>query len=112
MTVEEFARMSTAETEDYELVEAELVPLPGASPMHADIRDCLVQILRNYFDRNPAGRVLSEVDCQIDEETVRRPDLSIFVANPLDGVDRKKIPLPFAPDTRWKCSLLRRPPST
>jgi hypothetical protein len=32
------------------------------------------------------------------EETVRRPDLAIFVAGRLDGVDRKKIPLPFAAD--------------
>lgn len=98
MTVEEFARMPTSEAEDYELVEGELVPLPSANPMHADIRDCLVQVLRNYFDRNPTGRVLSEVDCRINEETVRRPDLAIFVAGRLDGVDRKKIPLPFAPD--------------
>ena len=98
MTVDEFARMSTSETGDYELVGGELVPLPSANPMNADIRDCLVQVLRNYFDQNPTGRVLSEVDCRINEETVRRPDLAIFVAGRLDGVDRKKIPLPFAPD--------------
>jgi Uma2 family endonuclease len=57
MTVEEFARMSTSETEDYELVEGELVPLPSANPMHAYVRDCLLQVLRNYFDWNPAGIV-------------------------------------------------------
>jgi Uma2 family endonuclease len=98
MTVDEFVRMSTSETEDYELVGGELVPLPSANAIHADIRGCLVQILRNYFDQNPAGRVLSEADCQINEDTVRRPDLAIFVAGRLEGVDRKRIPLPFAPD--------------
>jgi len=98
LTVEEFARMSSSATEDFELVEGELVSLPSANPIHADIRDCLVQILRNYFDRNPTGRVLSEVDCRISDNIVRRPDLSIFLAGRLDGVDRKKTPLPFAPD--------------
>ena len=57
-----------------------------------------MQVLRNYFDQNPGGRVLSEVDCRINQETVRRPDLAIFVAGRLDGVDRNKIQLPFAPD--------------
>lgn len=98
MTVEEFASLSTLETEDYELVEGELVPLSSGNPLHADIRDCLLQILRNYFDQNRVGRVLSEVDCHISEGTVRRPDLSIFLAGRLDGIDRRKIPLPFAPD--------------
>jgi Uma2 family endonuclease len=98
MTVEEFARMRTSETEDYELVEGELVPLPSANPTHAQIRGRLEQLLRNYFDQNLAGIVLSEVDCQISKETVRRPDLAIFAAGRLDGVDRNKIPLPFAPD--------------
>jgi Uma2 family endonuclease len=98
MTVEEFARMSTSETEDYELVAGELVPLPSANPMQAYIRGRLEQVLWNYFDHNPTGVVLSEVDCRINENTVRRPDLAIFVAGRLDGVDRTKIPLPFAPD--------------
>jgi Uma2 family endonuclease len=32
MTVEEFAQMHTAETEDYELVDGELIPLPTGTP--------------------------------------------------------------------------------
>jgi Uma2 family endonuclease len=98
MTVEEFARMSTPETEDYELVEGVLVPLPSANPMHAHVRDRLVQLLWNYFDQRPTGVVLGEVDCRIGSDTVRRPDLAIFLAGRLDGVDRKKVPMPFAPD--------------
>ena len=39
ITVEEFARRRTSETEHYELVERELLPLPSANPMQADIRD-------------------------------------------------------------------------
>ena len=43
MTVEQFARMSTAETEDYELVEGELIPLSSGTPLHAKIRDLVGQ---------------------------------------------------------------------
>jgi Uma2 family endonuclease len=98
MTVKDFARMTTAETEDYELVEGELVPLSSGTPIHADIRGLLEHFLRSYFDRNPIGRVFAEVDCQVDDETVRHPDVSIYLAGRMEGIDPKKIPLPFAPD--------------
>ena len=38
MTVEEFARMSTPETVDFELVEGELIPLSSGTPLHAKPR--------------------------------------------------------------------------
>ena len=98
ITVEEFAQMTTSETEDYELVEGELVPLPSANPMHADVRGRLEHLLRSYFESNPIGVVLGEVDCRINEELVRRPDLSILLSIRLKDLDRKRVPLPFAPD--------------
>ena len=39
MTVEQFAAMITADTENYELVEGELVPLYSGTPYHNAIRD-------------------------------------------------------------------------
>jgi Uma2 family endonuclease len=99
MTVEEFAQMHTAETEDYELVDGELIPLPSATLLHAAIRGLTEHKIRSYFERNPIGQAYCEVDCRIADDTVRRPDLSIFLgAERLRQVDRKKIPAPFAPD--------------
>ena len=98
MTVEEFAQMTTPDTEDYELVEGELVPLSSANPIHAEIGGSLEHLLRGYFEQHPMGRVLREVGCRISQDTVRRPDVAIFVAGRLDGIDRKKVPVPFAPD--------------
>lgn len=37
MTVEDFAQMITADNEDYELVEGELVPLSSGTPRHAEL---------------------------------------------------------------------------
>ena len=98
MTVDQFAQMRTADTEDYELVEGELIPLSSGNPLRADIRGLLEHLLRSYFDRNRIGRVLSEIDCRLTDETVRRPDVAIFLGDRFKTVDRKKIPVPFAPD--------------
>ncbi len=97
MTAEEFAQMNTAENEDYELVDGELIPLSSAIPLHSMIRDKTVQLIRNYFDQNRIGGALAETDCRIDSDTVRRPDLSIFVGEDWAGLDPKRIPVPFAP---------------
>jgi Uma2 family endonuclease len=81
ITAEEFAQMNFPETEDYELVEGELIALPSATPMYAKIRHNVERLVGNYFDRNPLGTVLGEVDCRIADDTVRRPDLSMFLGS-------------------------------
>ncbi len=98
MTVEEFARMTTPETVDFELVEGELIPWSSGTPLHAKIRQNIEHQLVIYFSRHPIGVVLGEVDCLTVGTTVRRPDISIFLLDRLQGVDRKKIPLPCAPN--------------
>lgn len=98
MTVEEFARMSTPETADYELVDGALMALSGATPLHAKVRHNVERILGNYFAQHPIGVALGELDCVTVPGTVRRPDVSVFLLDRLAGVDRKRIPVPCAPD--------------
>ena len=87
MTVEQFAQMNTSETEDYELVEGELVPLSSGTPLHAKIRHNVERLLGNYFAGDQIGLVLSEIDCRVARNTVRRPDLSIFLVPRLREID-------------------------
>jgi len=98
MTVEEFVRMSTADTESYELVDGEPVLLSSPTPLHNNIRDRTVQLVRNYFDQNPIGGSLGETDCRLSDDTVRKPDLGIFLGERWQQLDFKKVPVPFAPD--------------
>jgi Uma2 family endonuclease len=98
LTVEEFAQLRTSETEDFELVEGELIPLSSGTPLHAKIRRRLQRLLEDYFVRNAIGDALDEVDCRLSENIVRRPDLSIFLGERLNQIDWNKIPVPFAPD--------------
>jgi len=98
MTVEEFAQMNVSETEDYELVEGELIPLPSATPTHGLICENVSLLIGIYSRENRIGKVLREVDCRVADDTVRRPDRSIFLGARLQQIDPKKIPIPFAPD--------------
>ena len=98
ITVEEFGQMDTSETEAYELVEGELVPLPSPTPIHARIFLNAARILENCLQSNKVGILLVEVDCRISRDTVRRPDLLILLNERLRQVDPRKVPIPFAPD--------------
>jgi Uma2 family endonuclease len=98
MTVEQFAQMHTADTEDYELVEGELIPLSSGTYLHNRIRDLIVHLLWSYFKGNPIGAAVAEYDCRIAPDTVRRPDLSIFFLERLRQIVPDHVPAPLAPD--------------
>ena len=99
MTVEQFAQMDTADTEDYELVEGELIPLSSGTPRHIKIRDRVAHLLWTYFSGEPVGDAFIEMDCQVGDDTVRRPDVSIILGKErLQQMDLDKIPVPSAPD--------------
>ena len=98
MTVEQFAHMKTADTEDYELVAGELIPLSSGTPQHGQIRDLITFFMVGYFKQHPIGKSIAEIDCQLNETTVRRADLSIFLGERARQIDGKKIPIPFPPD--------------
>ena len=84
MTVEQYAQTITEETaENYELVEGELILMPGAPFLHNIIRDHLCHLLWIYFKSRGSGVAVSEAGCRIANETVRIPDLSVF-----PGADR------------------------
>lgn len=55
MTVEQFAQMKTADTEDFELVKGELIPLSSPTPLHAKICRRVERAVEEYLGRNPIG---------------------------------------------------------
>jgi Uma2 family endonuclease len=98
LSVEEFAQMQFADTEDYELVEGELVPLSGGSYRHNMIRDLMGHLLWEYFKTNPVGVAVAENDCLVTPDRVRRPDVSVFLSNRLSRLDLDAVLSPVAPD--------------
>jgi Uma2 family endonuclease len=98
ITVEQFGEMHFADTEDYELVQGALIPLLSGTYRHNKTRDLIGHLLWIYFQRNSIGDVVCENDCKVGEDKIRRPDLSVFLADRLRQIDLDKIPAPFAPD--------------
>jgi Uma2 family endonuclease len=72
--------------------------LPSATPIHAIIRDLTGDLVRSYLRQNPIGKAIAEIDCLLTADTVRRPDLSIFLGERSRQMDLDKTPAPFAPD--------------
>ena len=97
ITVDEFAQMNFGETEDFELVDGELIPLASPTPLHARVRGKLEHLLRSYFERSPIGEAFAEIDCRITTVIDRRPDLSVFLGE-RRNFDVTRIPAPCAPD--------------
>ena len=97
MTVEEFVQMNTDETEGFELVDGELILLSSPAPLHARVRGRLERLIASYFEQNPIGEAFGETDCRISGDTVRCPDISVFLGE-RQNFDVTKIPIPYAPD--------------
>ena len=98
ITVEQFGQMHFSETEDYELVDGQLIASSSGTYRQNKIRDLIGHLLWSYFQRNPIGESVAENDCRIAEGKIRRPDLSVFLNERLRQIDLDKIPAPFAPD--------------
>jgi Uma2 family endonuclease len=98
MTVEQFAGMTTADTENYELVEGELVPLSSGTPFHAKIQRKLMHLLEDFFAARGFGDCYQEIDCRTGGDSVRRPDVSVFLGDRASRIDPYQIPVPYAPD--------------
>jgi len=98
LTTEEYAQMQTSEREVYELVDGELIPVPSALPIHGIVCGNVTGSVVPYLRQNRTGRLLVETDCRIADNTVRRPDVSIYLNDQLQRIDLSKIPIPFPPD--------------
>ena len=98
MTADEFAVLGTSETEDYELVDGELILLSSGTPLHNYIRDTVAHHLRVYFAGHPIGGATGETDCRLNERLVRRPDLSVFLGERWTQLDLSCTPAPYPPD--------------
>ena len=98
MTVEQLAALETLDTEDYELLEGELIPLSSGTLRHNELRDLIACALWSYLDQSRVGKAIIEIDCRLSAYTVRRPDVSVFLNQNFGLIDRDRIPVPFAPD--------------
>jgi Uma2 family endonuclease len=80
MTAEEFAKTGP-ETDGFELVRGELVPLPPARRRHGEVCVNVAAILKNYKKSRGRGHVVSNdtgIITESDPDTVRGVDVAYF----------------------------------
>jgi Uma2 family endonuclease len=82
----------------YELSEGDLIVSPSPNYFHNRIRDRFNVRLLPFVEARGLGSVISEMDFQLGEDTVRRPDIALISAARLEGIDLQRVPLAIAPD--------------
>ena len=97
MTVEQFEQMGETQKR-YELVDGELIELPGASLLHDYIRDNMVGLLNNDSQQSARGVAIARHDFQTTPATVREPDAAFVLWSRLKPRDLRRNVCPFAPD--------------
>jgi len=98
LSIADYAALDEPAGVRYELSEGELIVSPSANYFHNQIRDEFNSRLRVFVKEQKLGGVVSEMDFQLGDDTVRRPDIAFISAARLEGVDLQSVPLAIAPD--------------
>lgn len=98
LTITDYAALDEPAGVRYELSEGELIVSPSPNYLHNRIRDRFNVRLLPFVEARGLGSVISEMDFQLSEDTVRRPDVAFISAARLEGIDLEHVPLPLAPD--------------
>ncbi|HEY2018567.1 MAG TPA: Uma2 family endonuclease [Bryobacteraceae bacterium] len=93
-----FDQLPYEEGRRWELLQGELIDLPGATMEHQVIVTRLILSLGNYFDREANGGAVPDVEFALGEADRLRPDVAVLLGERWTTVDRKKTPIPVAPD--------------
>jgi len=81
-----------------ELLQGEMIEVPSATLEHQLIVLILGTSLYQYLGLERRGGVVPDVEFAFGEDNRLRPDLAILLGERWTSVDRRKIPIPLAPD--------------
>ena len=98
MTGVQFDALPYEEGRRWELVEGDLIEVPAATPEHQIVVAEVVTRLGEYFRRSPIGGVLPDVEFALSDRDRMRPDVCVLLGERWTGLNRKRIPIPGAPD--------------
>jgi len=93
-----FDQLPYEEGRRWELVQGEMIAVSSATLEHQGIVLDLGANLRQYLRREPRGGVALDVEFALSDDNRLRPDLAILLGEHWTSVDRKKVPIPLAPD--------------
>lgn len=72
-----------------ELVDGEIAVSPSPIPEHSTVVFALVRILGDYIEEHDLGELFGDIDTELDNLNIRRPDIMYFSNENLDRVGEK-----------------------
>src|SRR5262249_7352135 len=97
LTIDAFERLPAEMTKHYELVDGELIYVPGNTPEHNWLRDGTARLMHNVVEMHKLGRVITEQEFDF-LGNAHAPDVSFFRTEKLGLIDRHKRIQRFVPD--------------
>ncbi|MGO9260697.1 MAG: Uma2 family endonuclease [Bryobacteraceae bacterium] len=97
LTIDDFERLPQEQAKNHELVDGELIPVPGNTPEHIDIQDLLIEVLRPFVRERRLGKVYAELEYDFGGNA-HAPDLSFFGPAKKALMNRRKRVQRFVPD--------------
>jgi|SRR5581483_1165885 len=97
LTIDDFERLPDALALNHELVDGKLVDVSGNTPIHNDLRDYLISLLRDYVKQNGLGKVLSKQEFDFGGNA-HGPDVAFFGPEKLARLQERLRVQRFVPD--------------
>jgi Uma2 family endonuclease len=98
MTVAAYDALPLEEGRKWELLDGELIEVPGATPRHNRILARLTSLLDAFTEARKLGAVLPETDLAVQKDSRLRPDFCFFSAETWRHVDLDRVPVFETPD--------------
>jgi Uma2 family endonuclease len=97
LTATEFASFEFPSNERYELLEGELLKVSSPTASHNLLLAHLFALLTAYLKSVRGGIAIPDVDCQLNLDTVLRPDISVFLGDQSHDIDLERVPIQMVP---------------
>jgi Uma2 family endonuclease len=97
LTIDDFERLPAEIAENHELVNGELIYVPGNIPEHIWLKDYLGDVMRQVVRNGSLGVVCAEQEYEF-QGNAHAPDISFYGLDKLAIVERKKRVQRFVPD--------------
>ena len=99
MSGAQFDALPYEEGSRWELLEGELIEVPSPTPEHQDIVFAILLALKLCLKEHRLhGAAYEDVEFALSEDVRLRPDVCLLLPERACRVDRKRIPIPGAPD--------------
>src|SRR5450631_4417816 len=97
LSIEDFERLPSEMAKNHELVDGELIQVPGNTPCHNILRYRLASLLQRWAEEHQSGTMLDEQEYDF-QGNAHAPDVSFFGPEKRQLLDLHKRVQRFVPD--------------